>query len=46
MKKRFNLWLDIKDIKKLKQMAKKEGKSVNSYILSKVLNNKRKGGKR
>ena len=42
MKKRFNLWLPVGDLIKLKKMAKGERRSVNSYVLSKLFNDKEK----
>jgi len=31
-KRRFPLWLDDSDIKKLKEKAKKQNRSANSYV--------------
>lgn len=45
MKKRFNIWIEEKELQKIKAKAKKERRSVNGFILTRVLNDKTKNKK-
>lgn len=37
MKKRFNIWAEESEIKKIKAKAKKERRSTNQFILNRAL---------
>ena len=46
MKKRFNLWLEEKEISELKKNAKQQRRSVNGFVLYYALESRRKKEKR